>query len=62
MNNVASTLARRGFEVIASAGKDGDKVAYQLPTWAAFMLGSTVLLFFASSFMVCFLISLQSQS
>lgn len=58
MINVASQLARRGFEAFAEKGGD-DKVVYKLPTWGALILGATVLLFFAAEFMVCPPISLE---
>ncbi len=52
MIHVASELTRRGYEALASGTKDGEKVTFNLPTWAVLTLSLTVLFFFGLQFMV----------
>jgi hypothetical protein len=51
MIEITSQIVRRGFQAYTSTG-DGGKVEYQLPTWVALILASTVLVFFFATFMI----------
>lgn len=51
MMNVVPSLVRRGFEAHTSGG-GATKIQYNLPTWGAILLASTLLVFVGIMFMV----------